>query len=87
MSRRPPPQFSIHRCSRAERAGDPIDDGRGIADQMAPGHPDHPVATRLKLGVTSAVALERRPVSVELKAVELDNQALSRPHEVDLVPG
>jgi hypothetical protein len=54
---------------------------------LAPREPDHPVAGRLERGVAAAVALERGSTRVEGVAVDLDDQPLLAPKEVDLVAG
>ena len=63
----------------AEAGGDPL----GLVLELAPGHPQHPICPRgEQVGVTAAVALERRPRPVERVAVDLHHQALRPPHRV-----
>ena len=53
-------------------------------DDLAPGDADHPVAGRLQRGVAGAVALERLSRRVVDEAVDLDDQPLLAPQQIDL---
>lgn len=59
------------------------DDPRLVLD-LAPGEAQHLAALRLQAGVSSSVLVEGRPRPVRLPAVDLDNQVLRAPQEVDL---
>jgi hypothetical protein len=63
---------------------EPRDHGLGLVDDLPPREPDHAVAGRDQVGVAPAVALERVPRAVEREAVDLDDQPLFAPQQVDL---
>jgi hypothetical protein len=70
---------------RRERAPEARGDSRRGAVQLAVRDPDDAPARRLQLGVALPVTLERAAGAVEAVAVELDDEPLPRPVEVDLV--
>jgi hypothetical protein len=49
--------------------------------------PDRPVAGRLHVEVAPVVALDREPVAVRERPVDLERDALGGPDRVDLPPG
>jgi hypothetical protein len=63
-----------------------VDDGQRLVLQLAPGDSHHPIATGGQNLIAPAVGLKRSPLAVELMAVDLDDDALGRPQEVDLDP-
>ena len=68
-----------------ERLRDPREDRFGLVDDLPPGDADDVEAECGELGVAPAVALEGLTRGVEGEAVDLDDEPLSRPEEVDLV--
>src|SRR5436190_562199 len=58
---------------------------RRLVHQPAPGDPDHPEAASGEVGVPAAIALEGIPGGVKGEAVDLDDEALGSPEEVDYV--
>jgi hypothetical protein len=54
------------------------------AAKAARGDPQHSVAGELKVRVADAITLERAACAMESEAVELDDQSLARPEDVDL---
>jgi hypothetical protein len=69
----------------AERPSEGLRDGFRRAFEVAVGEAEGPVAGQGVGGVTAAVALEALPGAVVPPAVGLDDEALSREEEVDLV--
>lgn len=65
--------------------GDSLDYRVGLPGELTPGHPQHAVTRKLEVGIPLAVALERAATRMPGEAVDLDDQALLLPQEVDLV--
>jgi hypothetical protein len=72
------------RPTELEKAADLVSDLNRFFLEAQPGEMEDPVAGDLKLRVTRPIALECRPMTVELEAIQFDDQPLAGPKGIDL---
>jgi hypothetical protein len=77
-------------CSAASGFRQPLSDTHShrdwLVDELAPGDAQHAVSDGTEHLPASVVTLERGPVTMSLPPIELDDDLLGRPQQVDLEP-
>ena len=79
------PTSSVTR-PRMQKGADRLGDARAVTGHLPPGEADHLVSENLEPGVTRAILFERGSGAMGLPAVDLDDEQLIGPDEVDHVP-